>query len=224
MWRSFGLYFFLATTLVAVWYFIAVRLNRRRSMVVVYWIDEAISGTARIAGLEWLSPSHFLVRLRYPEHQFKRAQIHVRLHSWELPLRWLVSRLQHSEETLTFEADLTSPPSFNMLVRGQRWIGRARNTNARNTKKIPNMKGCELERLGPFVITTRPDWEPNVVNAMDSLSNSSPCDFLQVTFNPETPHFTATLPLDSVRPGSEKRTTIFDTMRELAIGESPSRT
>lgn len=188
-------------------------------MKVVYWIDEAINGTARIAGLEWLTPSQFLVRLRFPEHQFKRAQIHVRLHPWELPLRWFLSRIRRSEETLTFEADLTSPPTFNMLVQGQRWMGRTR-----NSKKCPDMQSCEMERLGPFVITTRPDWEPNVVTAMDSLSSTSTSEFLQVTFNPQTPNFTATMPLDSVRPGAESRTTIFDTVRELAIGESQSMT
>ena len=219
MWRNLGLDFFIGTLLVAAWYYIGLRLNRRRSMKVVYWIDEAISGTARIAGLEWLSPSHLLVRLRFPEHHFKRAQIHVRLHPWELPLRWLVSRIRNSQETMTFEADLATPPTFNMQVQGQRWV-----SQTRSRKRVPDLQNYQMERLGPFVVTTRPDWEPNVVNMMDTLSCSAPCDFLHVTFNPDTPNFSATLPLDSVRPGSEYRATIFDTMRELAIGESPSRT
>jgi hypothetical protein len=74
------------------------------------------------------------------------------------------------------------------------------------------------------VVTTRADWDQNIVNTMDTLSCSTPCDFLQVTFNPDSPNFTATLPLDSLRPGAEYSATIFDTMRELAIGESQSRT
>jgi len=219
MWRNFGFDFLIGTLLVMGWYYIGLRLNRRRSMKVVYWIDEAIHGSARIAGLEWLSPSHFMVRLRFPEHQFKRAQIHVRLHPWELPLRWLMSRIHKAQETMTFEADLASPPTFNMQVQGQRWVGKVR-----RKKNDQNLENYQLERLGPFVITTRPDWDQNIVNAMDTLSSSAPCDFLQVSFNPETPNFTATLPLDLVRPGSEYRATIFDTMRELAIGESQSRT
>jgi hypothetical protein len=219
IWRNLGLDFLFGTLLVGAWYYIALRLNRRRSMKVVYWIDEAISGTARIAGLEWLSASHFLVRLRFPEQHFKRAQIHVRLHPWELPLRWVMTKFRHTQETLTFEADLATPPTFNMQVQGQRWTGRSG-----TSKKIPNLSTWQVEKLGPFVVTTRPDWEPNVVNTMDTLSCSAPCEFLQVTFNPDTPNFTATLPLDSVRPGAEYRATLFDTMRELAIGESPSRT
>lgn len=219
MWRNFGFDFLIGTLLVMGWYYIGLRLNRRRSMKVVYWIDEAIKGTARIAGLEWLSPSHFTVRLRFPEHHFKRAQIHVRLTPWELPLRWLLSRIHKAQETMTFEADLASPPAFNMQVQGQRWVGKTR-----SKKNAQNLENYQLERLGPFVITTRPDWDPNIVNAMDTLSSSAPCDFLQVSFNPETPNFTATLPLELVQPGSEYRATIFDTMRELAIGESQSRT
>jgi hypothetical protein len=219
MWRNFGIDFFFGTILVVAWYYIGLRLNRRRSKKVVYWIDEAIRGTARIAGLEWLSPSHFLVRLRFTAHHFTRAQIHVRLHPWELPLRWLMSRIRRAQETLTFEADLANPPSFNMQVQGQRWVERTR-----SRRKIPNHQNYELERLGPFVVTTRADWDQNIVNTMDTLSCSAPCDFLQVTFNPDSPNFTATLPLDSLRPGAEYSTTIFDTMRELAIGESPSRT
>jgi hypothetical protein len=219
MWRNLGLDFFIGTILVVAWYYIGLRLNRSRSMKVVYWIDEAVRGTARIAGLEWLSPSHFMVRLRFSAQHFTSAQIHVRLHPRELPLRWLMSRAKKTQETLTFEADLVSPPSFNMIVQGQRWVGRAG-----GRKKAPDLKNYEVERLGPFVVTTRADWDVNVVNTMDTLSCSAPCDFLQVTFNPDSPNFTAVLPLDAVRPGSESRMTIFDAMHELAIGESPSRT
>jgi hypothetical protein len=210
MWRNLGLDLLAGSLLVAVWYFIGVRLNRRRSMTILSWIDEAIHGTARIAGLEWLTPSQFMVRLRFPENSFKRAILHVRLHPWELPLRWLMSRMHQVQETMTFEADLAAPPNFNMHVNGQRWTGKARKPPAK-------LENYQFERLGPFVVTTKRDWEPSVVNAMDTLSSTTPCNFLQVTYNPETPHFTATLALDSLRPGSEYRTTIFDTMRELAI-------
>jgi hypothetical protein len=219
MWRNFVIDFLLGTILVVAWYYIGMALNRRRSMTIVYWIDQAITGTARVAGLEWLSPSQFLLRLRCSEQHFTRAQIHVKLHPWELPLRWLMNRVRRGQETFTFEADLASPPTFNMQVQGQRWVGKTRRRS-----KVPDLSNYQLERIGPFVVTTRPDWEPVIVNTMDTLSCSAPCDFLQVTFNPESPNFTATLPLDSVRPGSEYSTTIFDTMRELAIGESPSRT
>jgi hypothetical protein len=131
----------------------------------------------------------------------------------------MISRMQHAQETLTFEADLVNPPSFNMQVQGQRWAD-----GPRSRRTIPNHENYEFERLGPFVITTRTDWDQNIVNTMDTLSCSAPCDFLNVTFNPDSPNFTATLPLDSLRPGPEYRATIFDTMRELALGESPSRT
>ncbi len=217
MWRNVGLDLLIAALVVGLWYLIAVQLNRRRSMTILYWIDDAIQGMARISGLEWLSASQFLVRLRFSENHFKGAVLKIKLQPWELPLRWIANRIESKPETLTFEADLATPPSFSMQVFEQRWA-KVRQTT------IEELQRYSFERLGPFVLTTKAEWQQNVINMMETVSCSDHCEFISVSFNPETPNFAATMPLDCMKPGSQYRATIFETMRELAQGASTSMT
>ena len=51
---------------------------------------------------------------------------------------------------------------------------------------------------------------------MASLSKSDNGDFLEVSFQRRSPHFSATLPLESLAPGSPARSYMLDAMRELA--------
>lgn len=218
MWRTLGLEVAIAAVVVGLWYFIGMHLNRQRSMRILYWVDDAIQGAGRISGLEWLSASQFLVRLRFHEQHFRHAVLRVDLRRWEQPLRLLGDWLGKRPETVTFEADLPATPSFNMDVRNQNWIQK------RSPRTVKKLEQCPKVPLGPFVVTTRPEWPQNVVSLMETVSCTDHSEFLKVRIHPQSPQFAATLPLESLRPTSPMRSTLFDTMREMALGARTSRT
>jgi hypothetical protein len=203
--------------LVSLWYFWFVRLNRRKCLQVLQWIDEAFAGHGQIASVNWLSGSRFYVRLRLSPNIFRQTSLIVQLMPREMPIHWAVAKLRRRQETLTFEADLDCPPGFNLEVQNHRWCGRTR-------RRLPqDPKLWKLEHAGPFVLTTRNDWQREITTMMGALVASRECDCLSVSFRRTSPHFTATVPLESISPESEARGEFFDVLRELAAGSSASR-
>lgn len=203
--------------LVACWYFWFVRFNRQKGAQIIGWIERAFDGHGHNAGVRWITASRFQVRLRLSTSSFRQPSVTVQLFPREMPLNWLIARVRRRQETLTFEADLDGPPSFNLEVHNHRWCGRTRRKFPRSSER------WMLERTGPFVITTRTDWQREITNMLNALVASRECDCATVSFRRTSPHFSATVPLETISPDSPSEMNIFDVMRELAAGASASR-
>lgn len=207
----------LGAVIITVWYLVCVRLNKRRSVRILSWIRTAFEGHGSVAGVEWVSASRFLVRLRLPECGFRQPCIQVSLWPREMPLRWLASRWRKMQETITFEANLHCAPSFNMEVHNHRWRGRTRR------RMNLHSEGLTTHSIGPFVISSRYDWQGEITRMMDALVASRQCEFLKVSFRRNAPHFSATVTLQAFANHCAGEVGIFEVLRELAEGASTSR-
>lgn len=204
-------------TAIGLWYLWFARVNRKQSARILQWVEAVFAGHGHVIGVEWLSASRLQVRLRLASNLFQRAGLMIELRPRELPLHWLLARLRRKPETLTFEADLDCPPVFNLEVHNHRWCGRTR-------KRIPmDARRALIEHCGPFVLTTRTDWQREITTMMTALVASRDCDFLTVCFRRSSPHFSATVPLESLSPQAQTGPDLFDVLRELAAGASASR-
>jgi len=206
---SIALEFAAAAALTLLWYLLFQRLNRRKAIAVLQRLRNAFAGDAQIIGVNWTGASHFSVRLRVPSSGFQQARVSVHLRPREMPIRWLAAWFRKKQETLTFDADLDFPPAFNLEVHNHRWCGR--------TRKFPrNMRRLALDHCGPFVLTTRNDWQREITAMMSALVASRDCDFVSVSFRRQSPHFSATVPLNSLLPESNCGSQMLDVLRELA--------
>jgi hypothetical protein len=199
------------------WYVAFVRYNRRKAAEVLLWIKTAFSGHAQILGVHWISPSRFHVRMRLVPNIFQHSHLVVQLIPREFALNWLISRFKKQQEVATFEADLDVPPGFNLEVQNQRWCGRSR----RGTKIDPDHS--TIENVGPFVLTTRRDWQREITSMMNALVASRDSDFLSVSFRRTSPHFSATVPLSCLAPQNATGNNVFRVLRELADCAGASR-
>jgi hypothetical protein len=216
MWRSILIDGGIALALFAAWYFAWRYWMRRRSRVILGWVQLAFRRHGKVSDVQWLSPSRFKVDLRVRNHAFRQAQLTVQMAPRELPFSWLWYRIHKHQETVTFAADLDNPPAFNLDVRNHRWCGTAMSTP-------PNLsRHWSAERLGPLVITTRKDWQHEIVNMMDALAASRTYEFLKIAFRKKAPHFSATVALTAMEPDALEESTVFDVIRELATSSSPS--
>jgi hypothetical protein len=57
---------------------------------------------------------------------------------------------------------------------------------------------------------------------MSSLARGENREFTNISFQRRSPHFSVTLPLETIAPGSPTRGCMFETMRELAASSSTS--
>ena len=203
--------------LVAGWYVCFVRYNRRQAAEVLLWIKTAFSGHAQILGVHWSSPSRFHVKLRLIPNVFQHSYIVVQLMPREFALNWLISKFRKEREVATFEADLDVPPSFNLEVHNQRWCGRSR-----KRAKLDPERGT-FENFGPFVLTTRRDWQRDITSMMNALVASRDSDFLTVNFRRNSPHMSATVPLQCLSPQNATGNNVFNVLRELADCAGASR-
>jgi hypothetical protein len=198
------------------WYWFAVRHNRRRALQVLRWIESALAGQGQVTGIRWLAHSRFKVPLRLRYGIFHRAWMLVEFKPCEMPLHWLLSKATGRKDVLTFQADLDLPPSFSLQVHNFRWL-------ARSGKSSPTGRtSWSIERAGPFVISTRMDWQKEISAAMASLAKGENREFLDVNFQRSSPHFSVSLPLETIAPDSPTRACMFETMRELAGSSSAS--
>ena len=203
-------------TLLACWYWIAVRRNRRRAIQVLRWIESALAGQGHVVGIRWLSPCRFKVPLRLTSGIFQRAWMLVELTPIQMPLQWALRRARGFNEVVTFQADLDFPPSFSLHVNNFRWFARS------SKKSRVDDVTWAFEQSGPFVISTRMDWQKEVSSTMSSLVRGEHRDFSNISFQRRSPHFSVSLPLDSIAPSSPTRSYMFDTMKELAGSSSAS--
>lgn len=209
------LYFVLAGVFCALWYWVSVQRHRRRAREVIVWIQSALSGQGQVGGIRWIAPSRFKVPLSLTCGVFHRASVMIEMTPCEFPLHWLMARLKRRRELFIFQADLDLPPAFSLHVQNLRWFARS----SRRARKKEN--GWTIEQTGPLVISTRTDWKKEISCAMTSLAHGDH-EFSSIDFQRRSPHFSVSLPLEAIAPGTPTQAFLFESMRELASSSSTS--
>ena len=202
--------------LVLAWYFIFVRYNHARAIQVLRWIETSLRGHGHVTGIRWSTPSQFQVPIRLNTTVFRRVTVQVQITPREIPFRWLIEWLRKRPETLTFEADLDCAPGFNLMVRNHRWWGRT------SRKLSPDPNGWVFEQTVPLLLTTRHGSQGNTPAMLKALFRCREKEFLKLLFRRRSPHFSATLPLETVAAAGEGEN-LFDLLLDVASGASTSR-
>jgi hypothetical protein len=195
------------------WYLWVVHANRRKALDVLQWINLALQAEGHVTGLQWLSPSRFAVPLRMRSSIFRRASVVVNLKRRELPLRWVRDRMSGKLDELTFQADLDLAPTFNFQILSRRWFAGTRH----HLPKDPSH--WEVERKDPLVLATR-KWQREVSTMVNALLASRQQELLGLALSRKSPHFSATVPLESVAPGVTTEPGVFTLLREIAAESS----
>jgi hypothetical protein len=206
----FGIIFVVTIALGFTWHCVSLRRKRHKAKEVLHWIQSSLAGRGHVVGISWITSSRFRVPLRLTCGVFHRAWVLVELHTQQTPIQWIFNKIKGHREILTFQADLDSPPPFSLQVQNFRWFARS------NPKDSINKPGWRFEHLPSIMISTRPTKQQEISNAMTSLSQGDNREFLEVSFQRRSPHFSATLPLEALSPDAPTRTNILDAMRELA--------
>ena len=211
----FVVYFAIAALSMTAWYAWAIRKNRSRALQIVHWIEAALSGQGHVTGIHWLSNAEFEVPLRLVSGVFRRARILVHISPLQLPLDMIRLKLKSSEpDTLTFFADLDLTPNFALEIQTMRWF-------ARSKKSLDlQQDGWSFESPAPVLLTTRLDWQKEATEVFQSIMNWENRDQMNFSFQHSSPHFRATLPLESIAPESRKESSVFDDMRAIVEGAS----
>ena len=217
MWWTLSLSLAIVTFLFALWYNLSLRGNRRRAQKLLANIESAFSGHGHVCGVEWRSGSEFLIRLRLGGCAFTHPSVVVKMIPREVPWSWAAASIKRRRETMTFEANLVCPPGFNLEVQNQRWLVK---TKIRAPKKNSVVR---MKQLGPFILTSRRNWEREITSMVQTLSSSRGCDLLAVSFRKSAPHFSATVALEAIAGPPCSPVKIFDTLRELAAGASAAK-
>jgi hypothetical protein len=195
------------------WYGWFVRYNRRRAASVLQWIQAASLGKGRVTNLEWQGhSSRVRANLRFATRWFEDVCVTVRLFPRPLPLKWSLSRWRKQQETLTFEADMGFPPGFHLDIIRHRWSGQTGNKKKANSK-------WAVTRPGPIVLTTKEEWPFELTAIVNALATCREKDFVTVRFHPNSPHFAATVTLDSLA-NQQSASALLGLFRELAASSS----
>lgn len=211
------IYVALAVLAAIAWYCAFSHYNRKRSREVLGWIEAAFAGHGGVVGVHWRSPGCFLAHLQLcPNSYFQQAAIEVALTPREIPFRWLASRLRRIPESLTFEADLELAPLHTLELHHHRWFGRTR-------RNLPATTTWNMQQVTPLVITTRKDWQREILMMTSALAASRDRQLLNVSFRRTSPHFTATVALSAIAPDVGSGNELFTVLEELAGGASASR-
>ena len=195
------------------WYFWFARYNRRRARQVLKWVQRACGERGRVTKVCWAGSSRLLAELRFPPHIFEHARVVVHLLPRSSPIFWALSRWRKQKETLAFEADLYAAPRFHLEVHNHRWSGHSR--------KISEDRDWAISRPGPIVLTSKAKWDHELSPVISALMASRDRNFTTVRFSPHSPHFAATLELDSLPERDDSGW--LETLRELATGASTSK-
>jgi hypothetical protein len=211
-----GISLIAAVTLCMTWYCVATRQKHRRAKEVLRWIQSALAGRGQVIGISWTGASRFRVPVRLTCGVFQKAWVVVEMRTEQTPLQWLFNRIRKGRELVTFQADLDLPPTFSLHVNNFRWV-------ARSSRRTPaNRPGWKFECLQPLIISTRPERQKEIACAMASLTRSDNSEFVNVSFQRSSPHFSASVLLETLAPGSPARSYMLDAMRELAGSASAS--
>jgi hypothetical protein len=192
------------------WYAVSLRRKREKAREILRWIQASLAGRGHVVGISWTAASRFRVPLRLTCGVFRRAWVLVEMRTQETPAHWLMQKISNPQEVITFQADLDAPPMFSLQMQNFRWFARS------SPKTAIENAGWQFERLPSVMITTKPESQKEIAGTMTSLSRGDNGEFLEVSFQRSSPHFSATLPLESLAPGAPARTYLLDTMREMA--------
>lgn len=208
--------FVLAALLCGGWYWFSLRRTRRKALRVLRWIETALANQGHAIALRWLDSSRFKVPLRLTSGVFQSACIVVEFSPCETPVNWIWGKLTNRQDLIIFQADLDWAPAFSLEVRNFRWFARS------SRRSSPADSQWTFEQTGPFIITTRMDWQKEITSAMTSLSGMSNSEFLNISFSRSSPHFSVTMPLEAIAPTCPTRTYMFEAVREVATSSLPS--
>ena len=192
------------------WYAVSLRRKREKAREILRWIQASLAGRGHVVGISWTTASRFRVPLRLTCGVFRRAWVLVEMRTQETPAHWLIQKISNPQEVITFQADLDAPPMFSLQMQNFRWFARS------SPKTAIENAGWQFERLPSVMITTKPESQKEIAGTLTSLSRGDNSEFLEVSFQRSSPHFSATLPLESLAPGAPARTYLLDTMREMA--------
>lgn len=192
------------------WYAVSLRRKREKAREILRWIQASLAGRGHVVGISWMTASRFRVPLRLTCGVFRSAWVLVEIRTQETPLQWLIHQISSPREVLTFQADLDCPPAFSLGLQNFRWFARS------SRKAEIERPGWQFECLPSVMITTKPASQKEIATTLTSLSRSDYGEFLEVSFQRSSPHFSVTLPLEALAPGAPARTYILDTMREMA--------
>src|SRR5437868_7675590 len=140
-----------AFAVLLLWYFWFSRVNRRKGLTVLQWVQAACAGRGRVTRVRWQGSTRLLAELRFPPHVFEHARVVIRLLPRPIPVNWALSRWRKQKETLSFEADLDTVPRFSLEVHNYRWSGH-------HGKEAASAKNWLISRPGPIVLTSRTQW------------------------------------------------------------------
>ena len=205
-----------ATAVDVLWFFLFSRYNRRKGALVLRWVEAACATRARVVETKWPSRNCLQAQLHFAAHWFENARVTIKLLPRPLLVQWLVCLWRRQRETVTFEADLDDSPNFHLEISRHRWL-------TQKPKEISNpTRNWILSRPGPVVLTTRTEWTHELTPVVNTLMTSRGHNLLTVRFRPDSPHLSATIPLDAL--SDEETTAAFlSVLRDLAAGASASR-
>lgn len=193
------------------WRFWSSHSSKGRAVQILYWIEKSLCGHGHVTGIKWISRSEFEVPLRLMSNVFNRATVRVNIHE-DRPFRWFQRNASPEPETMTFLADLDYKPAVNVEMNNMRWFARSKKVNDLNAP------GWRFEKFEPVVLTTRLDWEKELTAAMQSVLGVEQKEDFQVVFRKTSPHFSVTLPLERITPGSELP--VFELLNSIATYSS----
>ena len=219
MWWTLGLDLSVVGLFFLLWYSLCLRWNRRRGRRLLSNIENTFSAYGHVCGVHWQSASQFQVRLRLTACAFTNSTVTVHMYPLQRPLGWIVSRLRNERELVTFEANLLCPPQFNLEIRNQRRVAKLKT----RVRRFPKGSVVHLHRLGPFILTSRRDWQRDIANSVQSLATNRESEMISVSFHRNAPHFSATMPLSAIGGLSISRERFFDSLREMASSASAAR-
>ncbi len=217
MWWTLGASVVVGLCTVLLWYWLVASWNRRRARALLVNLEAAFVGQGEVDHVEWVSASQFHLNLRLVSSAFVQPRVSVQLLPREMPVNWMMALIRKRRETVTFEANLLCAPGFNLEVHNQRWRGK---TCSRRMKKAGVVR---LKHVGPFILTSRRDWQKEITNMVHALSVSRDCDLLSVSFRRSAPHFSATMALETISGQECAPVKVLDVLRELASGASAAR-
>ena len=198
------------------WYSSFLHLNRRRGLRILRWLRRAVAPHGQLDEAEWVGASCFRGRLKLSGRDFLQPFLEVRLAPRHMPVHWALWRWRGGQETVTFQANLPSPPGQSLNIRRNRWI----NISGRPAK---DSRSWSTQTVATLYLSTEPVWEPQIADRMSGALAIREFDCLAVSFRRSEPHFSVTFSLQEAMRQPRGELTIFDNLRELAEGPHTSR-
>jgi hypothetical protein len=202
-----------ASALACAWYLWIAHANSKKALDALQWINLALKSEGHVTGIRRLSVSNFVVPLRMRSPIFRGTSVIVEFVHREWPLRWLREHMAGKVDSLTFQANLDCAPTFNFQVQNRRWFAGSRRSLPTDSSR------WQLDTTEPVVFATR-KWQREVSVLVNALLSSRQQELLGLSFRRKPPHFSATVPLESVAPGVTCGPGVFTLLREIAAEAS----